>query len=243
MGVTKSVLPDSFEKRRHTFGFEDDFAWYISPHLWTTTATDSGTVAVGDGAKGIVVLTASDGTVADNDEAYLLTTKELFLVSANRPITAECLLQFTEANTDDANVAFMLQNAIAANSILDDGAGLKVSGDTFAIYKVDGGTVWKCVSCVNGTATVSTSTKTAGGADYQRLRILIQPLDATRADVTFEVDGVPLIDANVSSRNMPIKHTITYTSATEMMVGVGVKNGGANLEVVNVDYVSAYQTR
>ena len=40
-----------------------------------------------------------------------------------------------------------------------------------------------------------------------------------------------------------MKHSLTYTSATEMMAFVGVKAGGANSEVVNVDYVAAYQDR
>src|SRR5262245_31099753 len=131
-------------------GILDDFHWYITAHMWTTTVSDSGTVAHGDAANGVVTLTPSDGTVTDNDEAYLKSSTEFLKVAAGRTIEAECLLKFTEGATDDVNIAFMLQNAIGADSILDNGAGLKVSGDTFGIYKVDGGLVWKCVSVTAG---------------------------------------------------------------------------------------------
>lgn len=223
----------------HQIGVHDDFLWYVTAHMWATTVSDTGTVAATDAANGVVLLTPSDGTVGDNDEAYLATANELFKVAAGRTIEGEALLKFTEANTDDANVAFMFQNAIAADSILDDGAGLKVSGDTFGIYKVDGGTVWKCVSCVNGTATVSTSGKTAGAA-YQRLGIKIADVDGTNCEVTFFCDGVPLLD---STTKKAIKHTVAIASATEMDFGVGIKNGSANLETLYVDYIGAWQTR
>src|SRR5688572_5665980 len=111
--------PDAMVNVR-TFGFLDDFDWYVTAHRWTTVATDSGTVSVADGKNGVLALVASDGTVADNDESYVKSTAELFLVAANKPIVGQALVQFTEANTDDANVAFGFQNAVGANSILDD---------------------------------------------------------------------------------------------------------------------------
>lgn len=226
---------------RDQFGFFDDFEWYITAHRWTTTVSDSGTVAQGDAANGIVTLTPSDGSVGDNDEAYLKSATECFKAVAGRTIQGEARIKFVEINTDDANVGFFFQNAIGADSIIDSGAGLKVSGDTFGIYKVDGGTVWKCVSVVNGgTALVSTSTKTAGGTDYQTLSIRIADVDGTSCEVTFFVDGAALLD---STFRRPIKHTFAMASATEMQVGVGVKNGDTNLETLLVDYITAYQNR
>lgn len=221
------------------FGVYSDFTDVRNDDTWVDTITDTGTITVGDAARGIVTLTPSDGTVADNDEAYLANAKEVFLIDDGKPMYAVCSLQYTEANTDDANIAFGFMNAVGANAIIDDGAGLKVSGDTIGIYKVDGGTVWKCVSTVNGaTATVSTSTKTAGGASYQKLEIEVVDFTGTQMKCVFKVDGIPLKD---STTGADIVHTISVASATEVQVFVGVKNGSANLETLLVDYLGAWQ--
>src|SRR5215207_3884298 len=94
--------PDVVKKIR-TFYVWNDFEKDQGDLDWVDTATDSGTVSVGDAANGIMALVASDGTVADNDEAYAATPNELFLVAAGRQLHFMADVQFTEANTDDAN--------------------------------------------------------------------------------------------------------------------------------------------
>lgn len=228
-------------ERIDTYSFFEDFITDQADTVMVDTITDTGTVLMGDAAGGIAVLTPSDGTVGDNDEAYLGTPNEIFKVANGKPGGAECSLQFSEANTDDANVCFGFMNAAnAVNSITDNGAGPKVSGSTFAIYKVDGGTVWKCASYVNGSGTVSTSTKTAGGSAYQRLSIELVDHDATYGRAIYKVDGQPLID---STTGLPIVHRFAYASATEMNLFVGVKNGDTNLETLNVDWIGGWQKR
>lgn len=222
-----------------TFHVFSDFWEDQADTVFIDTVTDSGSVAVGDSVAGIAVLTPSDGSVADNDEAYLATPNELFKYAAGKPIYGRCRLQFTEANTDDANVGFFFQNAVGADSILDNGGGLKVSGSTLGIYKVDGGTVWRCVSSCNGTSTDTISTKTAGGSSYQVLEIICGDWDGVSMQVSFRVDGEYLKDSNGNL----IRHTVAIANATEMQVGVGVKNGDTNLETLNVDYLYAAQKR
>jgi hypothetical protein len=73
---------------------------------------------------------------------------------------------------------------------------------------------------------------TAGGSAYQTLRIEYQPYSSTNAYVSFFVDGV-----------LCAQHDYIFTSATEMQIGIGVKNGGANNETLNVDYVACVQER
>jgi hypothetical protein len=239
MGVKLPEFHDSLLKYR-THGLFDDFPWYVTAHNFTTVASDSGTVSVGDAANGILAIVPSDGTVGDNDESYVKSTNELYLVADGKPLVGEARVQFTEANTDDANVFFGFANAIAADLLVDNGAGVKTSGSIFGLFKVDGGTVWKCISSISSSQTISTSTKTAGGSSYQTLRVEIQPVSSTVAEVTFYVDEQQLID---STTLKPIKHVITYTGATEMQVGAGVKNGGTNLETLNVDYIAVEQLR
>ena len=70
------------------FTIADDFDHYVTADTWTTTASDSGTVAASDAVGGIVVLSPSDGSVANNDEVYLATTQEIFKVGTDCHICA-----------------------------------------------------------------------------------------------------------------------------------------------------------
>jgi hypothetical protein len=205
-------------------------------------ATNGGTVTIADGVKGVVAL--SPGAV-DNDEIYLCGSLELYKFAASKTFIAEALIQFTEANTDDANVCFGFMNAVAADSIVDNGGGPKATGDYACIWKIDGGTKWYCGVQSNGTATPTTDTLgsktpagmtpvnvTAGGTAYQRLTVKVRCESSTAAVAEFYVDGV-----NIGTINF------AYASATEMQVFVGVKDGGANAETLNVDYLGARSVR
>lgn len=229
-------MPASYD--RDWFGFFDDFDWAVTAHRWTTLVADTTpTVAVGDAAGGVVTL-FTDTT--DNNEVAIKTTAELFLFAAGKPLFCEGLIKYSENDTNKANVFFGFSDAIGANQLLDNGAGPKTTMSGMGIFKVDGGTAWKTVSSKSTTQTINTSTKTAGGTAYQRLRIEGRPVDATTYEITYYVDGVPLRD----SRGVQIKDNLTLTSATEMQVGLYAKTGGgAGGETVLCDYIAAYQKR
>jgi hypothetical protein len=221
------------------FSLFDDFLWYVTAHGFTTVATDSGTVTVGDARGGIVALTPSDGTVADNDEVYIRSTAELF--KFDRSGFVEFKLQYTEANTDDANVAFGVMNAVAANSILDDGGGPAASYSGAVFFKVDGATVWNVESSIAGTQTTTTLTTTAGGASYVTFRIEWRYINSTRVEVTFWIDGQQVLDPAQRFAS-PVMHVVDPTSCTEMHVFAGLKNGAAtNVETLNIDYIAGGQ--
>lgn len=229
-------------KELDCFSFFDDFLWFISPHNWTSVLTDSGTAAVSTtGVGGVITLTPSDGSVADNDEAYVGLTNAVFKPAANKPMYAEAYVQFAEANTNAANIAFGFASAVAANLIVDDGGGMRASGTVIAIYKVDGETVWRCVSR-NGTAvTISQSTTTAGGTAYQKLSIELIDEISTSQTVVFRVDGALLRDATTGA---PIRHQLDISSApTAASLFAGVKNGSTTLETLLVDWTGAAQSR
>jgi len=240
MSTTILDLPQSVQDLRHRFAIEDDFTGGLLDAVkWTDTSPDSGaTVAGSDAAGGAAVLTTG---ATDNNEAYLLSKQEVFLFAANKPLKVACRLKFTEANTDDANVAFGLANAVGANTIVDDGAGLKTNFSGVAIVKVDGGTRWKVMSSLATTQEIVDLTailsydklaKTAGGGVYQILEIDWQPISGTVGEARFFIDGVHVYTLS-----------FTFTSATEMNLFVGVKAGGANSEVVTVDYLYGVQQR
>lgn len=233
-------LGPSVLNRRLVFGVESDFDEFVTGDKFTDTSADTGAaVANTDAAGGVVTLTTG---ATDNNECYLLSTKELFLIAQDKPILASCRLKYSEANTDDANVAFGLMNAVAANSIVDNGAGLQSSYSGATFFKVDGGTNWKVEASIATTRYGAAELTAANSLDkvahvaastaYQWLDIEIVPFSGTQAKVNFYIDEV-LVQSI----------TMTYTSATEMMVFVGVKAGDTNSEVVSVDYLGAWQKR
>lgn len=216
-----------------TLVWEDNFLWYISPHQWTATLTDSGTVLPLTTHGGGVALTPSDGTVADNDEAYLGWTNKNIVPMNLKPIVFQTVLQFTEGNVDDVNVIAGLMSTSAANALLDDGGGPPASYTGLVFFKVDGDTVWQVESSVGGTQTTTRliattsldqNAKTAGGSAKQTLRIEFIPYTSTLADVLFFIDGI-----------LVAKHLWTYTNAVAVAPVVGLKNGaGTTVETLNV---------
>jgi hypothetical protein len=221
-----------------TVQISDDFFWYVTAHQWTSLAADvTPTLTVGDAVNGVLAL-FTDTT--DNNEVAVRSTAELFKFGTGRSIYGRCKLQYSENDTNKANVMFGFQNAIAANSMVDNGAGVRTTGSNAVIYKVDGGTVWRCQTMCNNASTDTVSTTTAGGTDAQVLEIFGNDWDGVSMQFTFKVDGNYLKDSNGNV----IRHTVAIASATEMHLGVYVKTGGgAGGETVNVDHICATQTR
>lgn len=203
----------------------------------TTLAADvASSVAAGDARAGVAVVTTG---ATDNNEAMVRSTNELWLFRADTPAYARGYLQFTEANTDDANVFFGFASAAGADLLADNGAGPRTSGCIAGIYKVDGGTVWRCHSRNGTSSTDSVSTRTAGGAAYQCLEVELAEGDGTNMSVTYRVDGDLLKDSN----GLVIRHLVPISGATEMHLAAYAKAGGATSEVLNVDYIYAHQRR
>ncbi len=218
----------------------EDFINDQADTVFVDTVTDTGSALVGDAVNGVMTLTPSDATVADNDEAYIASPNEIFLFGTNREIYGKCKLRFTEVSAGVANVAFGFQNAVGANSIVDDGGGVKVSGSALAIYKIDGEQVWRCVSSCAGTSTVTKSSRAAVAATDYILEIEVKDWDQVSMQVCFRVNGEYLKDANGNE----IRHTVAIASATEMQVWAGIKLGAAtNNDTLLIDYILAQQTR
>lgn len=223
------------------FGLFSDFTGDQSDtdfiDLITDLSSGSGLV-VGDEVGGVMTMSITDAT--DNDEMSLYSANEIYKHAAGKPIYGRGRFQYSEAATNAANFAFGFANAPVADTLVDNGGGIRTTGSMFCIYKVDGGTVWKCRSGCNGTNTDSTSTKTAGGAAYQELEIEVLDYTSTACQVVFSVDGKRLIDATSGKE---IVHTCLYASATEMALFFAGKNGSTTPEVFKCDYMGGWQKR
>lgn len=225
-------LPDAYFLGRRVHGFFDDFYEFVTGDLWTKVTAVDGAAAVLDAAGGKIAISSAVDT-AGNEDCYLKSNKESFKFAANKPLLFEALIDFAEAATNQANVIVGLMDAVAADALQDDGAGPKSSYSGAVFYKVDGETAWRCQSSVGASQTTSETEAAAGGATPQRLTIEFQPNTATRGEVRFYLDD-----------DLVARHTLTFTSATEMQVILGVKDGGASeVETVNVDYAACYQMR
>lgn len=216
-----------------TLVWEDNFLWYISPHLWTSTLTDTGSVTALTTHGGGVAITPSDGTVADNDEAYIGWTNKNIVPTNLKPIVFQTVIQYAEGATDDANVIAGLLSTSAANALLDNGGGPPASYSGLCFFKVDGGTNWNIEASVGGTQTTVELTAansldgvahTAGGSAKQTLTIEFVPFTSTTAEVIWYIDGVAVYKTNW-----------TYTSVVAMSPVLGLKNGDiTTVETLNV---------
>jgi len=226
-------LPDALRLRRQCTLF-DDFLWYISPHVWTSLATDGGTsVAAGtSAAAGTVILTTG---ATDNNEAAIATTNKPYLFASEKTMRFEANSQYAEAATSACNMCAGFSSVMnTANMMLDDGAGPAASFSGAIIYKVDGGTVWRFRTSIGSTNIDTISQHTAGGSTAQVLSVEVRTGSYGYVEAVPFLNGLQMLDAN----NKPIKHTFVTTSAAAMQAGVYVKAGGANSEVVTVDYLA-----
>lgn len=237
-----TLLP-GFLAEKDTFALSSDFTNFATgTDGWTSLAADSGaSVTVGDARGGIAALVTG---ATNNNEVMLRSTNELFLPTAGRPAFCRALLNLTEVATDDANAFFGFASAAGADLLVDDAGGPRTTGSIFGIYKIDGGTVWRCItrngSDYTDTVCVQTSDMTAG--EYADLEIYIRESTSTHCVVTFKVNGDYLRD-NTSWAN-PVEHRVAYASLTEMhFVALYAKAGSANSETPYVDWAIAAQAR
>lgn len=239
-------ITDSFS--RDEFRLFDDFLSYNDGDLWTKLAADTtATVAhEGPGRSRIKLAVVT----SDNNEAVLATTNELFRYVANKAITAEGLIEYAEGATNVANVAFGFADAMGANLITDNGAGVTAT-DACLIYKVDGETTWRFHTEINtlanksgdgssGAGTAETvSDTTAGGTTPQTLRIELTPRTSAIFEARPFVDGVQLKTA----AGIPIMHAIALGTSTDMDFGIYLKMGSATSETLYADYLYASYVR
>lgn len=215
----------------------DDFPYYVNADNWTVL-TETNTTAAHEGSVGKtrVQLACLNN---DNNEAGIFTTNECLKFVAGKNIMIEGLIDYSEAATNAANVAFAMADALGANFITDNGAALAINDTGAAIYKVDGETVWRFGTRIAaGTQTITQSTTTAGGGP-QTLRIEGIWRSSTVIELRPYVDGVQLKDSN----GVGIMHTITLGTSTDMDFGVYCKQGTTANQSVYVDYLFATQDR
>lgn len=211
---------------------------------WAAYLPNSGNVKVADGQAGILTLTPSDanGTPAQSDEAYFYNSVQTFQPSAGYPLYLEALIQYTEANVNQAGIFFGLASGVYGGGLISSAAaGIRSSGTVVGLYKTAGSTVWSVISQNGINVVVNTSTCPAGLTAYQKLNVEILDVIAGNATVVFRVDGQLLRDTN--NPTLPIKQNLVLTNDLICSLVAGVKNGSSSMETLNIDYLAAVQSR
>jgi hypothetical protein len=231
--MTKLVdLLDQLKYRR-TFGYMDDFDYFVAGQRWNDVETGTGRTSVVPAVGGVLAMLPSTGTPAINDAMYLASTGVVFGFLPNQPIVFEALVQFTEANVNDANLIVGLSDTGDPTTSLINGSGGPATSYTGMVFFKQGGTnVWGCQSSVGTTQATTVTTTPAGGPNAQTLTGQFEPINSTQAEARFFIDGL-----------LVAKQLFTFTTGELMRVLLGVKNGGAYAEELDVDYVAAYQLR
>jgi hypothetical protein len=127
--MTKLVdLLDQLKYRR-TFGYMDDFDYFVASERWNSVETGTGSMAVGPIIGGVLVISPSTGTPAINDAMYLSANGLVFEFLPNQPIVFEASVQFLEANVNDANVLVGLSDTgDPTTSLQNNNGGPATSG-------------------------------------------------------------------------------------------------------------------
>ena len=213
--------------------YRNDFRSFVTTmDGLTSVLTDTGSVtltAATAGRNGMIALTPSDGTVADNDEVELGETVANWILSGDRTLWFETEIKFTEGNTDDINVMVGLSSTYAHQSLVDAGAGPMVNFSGMAFYKVLDGTTWNTITSLTTTQQKTTAVATRVSGSWTRLGI-----KANSSAVKFYINGV-LVSTHTTATAIP---------TAGMGLIYAVKNGAVTtVETLYVDWVQIAQLK
>ena len=237
---------DFFPAKRDYIEVWDDFDHYVTADTWTTTATNSGTIAVSDAVGGVVKVypSSAENSEADNDETYLHSTTEIFKFAANKPFVFEARVKPLFNTSTGINVFVGLMDAVAANCIVDNGAGPKTTSSHAGFILLDSDATWYAGTSITTTQKKVDTGITATNNTWTELRIEGHDLSSTQTELHFFIDGIECGWDVTTSPGNKIAQTVTFASATDMEVCLGCKNGTANdSQWLLVDYVGCRQTR
>ena len=211
-----------------------------------TTGTSSRGVITAAGTA--AVLSVNGGGVAlptsttDNSKSGWRPAGNIHTLGNGKTCWMGAKLQYSEANTNAANLLVGFCSTALASAMQNDGAGPPSSYTGAVFYKTDGqsSSNWFVEVSLGGTQTsaeLSASNtldklaKPAAGSAYQFLEVLITPKSATNADVIFKIDGVTVYKFM----------DWVITSAAAMSPIVMIMAGSTTAETLNlrrVDYAA-----
>ena len=256
----KLLQQDPFIDLRRGSYFDDDFFWFSSGNQWTDALTNSSAPTVSSTIQDGVLVMVNTG--ATNDACFIYTTDKIALWSATSnpggtaqpcsgiTLMGECLIQFSEASTNNANIWFGFSSVVTVSQLVNASAGPATSFTGAGLYKQGGSLGWKTVSSQSTTQNLNTvgNFTAAAQTGYQRLRVQCEIVNGIM-EITYFIDnGGGMQQCTYSSSSARpgtnlIKDYIPLSSPAAMSFGIGVKNGTSAAETLNVDYMASWKLR
>ena len=209
-----------------TVFFDDFHTFSTTGEEWTIVedAGAGGTDGIADEVGG-VYNHYCDGD--DNDEAYLATEGESWLMATGKPLWFEAKFTFTNsATTAGVWCVGIADGGGGANTMQDTEAGPLASYDGFFFFKESGDTSISFESSLAGTQVTNTA--------------LVDFTSGTTYRVGVYYDGVTTITPYVDDAAYTA-HTMA-TNTSEGNIFFGVKSNGAE-EFIAMDYIKCVQMR
>lgn len=215
----------------HCFGLNSDVFEKLSDNA-------SAAIGVADASGGVLSIATGATSAADNDGCYLATKGEV--IKMDHAFVLKSKFRYSEAGANVANaVAIGCMNNAAVGTILGaNGAGPAANFYGAMIYKVDGGTTWKCISSVGTTQQIDDTGVTAASSETADFEIQFEVLPGgAYGRFVFLIDGQVCTKAT-SNVNEPITHEVPLGGVTEMNVLCGGQTGSAAQEVFYLDAIA-----
>lgn len=199
------------------------------------STTGDGTVinAAQDGANGVHNIGTRTSTATDNDQVNFSTVQEAWKMASGKPLFLDAGIKCTEAATNSANLFVGLSDDVAADLILDDGAGMKTTFDGAGLFKVDGGTVWQAIGSTGSDQAINTSAGSFTSGSWQRLAFFFDPGNGTDGYIYPFVNGVEQTRVLLEG----------LASQDECHAVFGVKTGTGAQQIIQLDWLTIVQVR
>ena len=218
----------------NSFTLFDDFFHFTSTENFTSVLTDSGTASVSD-ERAVARPRSQRRHRGGQRRSYVKSTAEIFLFANGKPLLrCEGWLDRSEHRRRQRHRGLHERDRGQQPPKTTELDRLRASAARSS-SKVDGGTTWRAMVSLGSTQTEVTSAtfrQLPAQATLRSLRSPVVPTSSTSATACFYIDSI-LVGSQA----------FTYTGATEMNAGAGVKNGGANNESLEIDYILASQVR
>lgn len=218
---------DMLSKSNGVVEYFNDFFEFDDDDKFADAVSDAGTIESTD-AHGGVLSIATGAT--DNNESYVSSKFEVFKFQAAKKLYFETRIKLTEGSTNTANWIVGLSDTVAADSLLDNGAGPMASYDGVVFFKVDG----SGMKIQFETSNAGTQVTDATLADF---------VSATDYTLGFLCDGPSALVTPFVNGVAGTPRALVMAGLEEMHILLGVKTGSAHAATLLVDYVMVLAER
>jgi hypothetical protein len=223
------------------FEISDHFTEYNTTR-WNSLTADAGATIVKDATTpfggGIRMATGA----VDNNEQYVWSNP-IFKFGSQVGLRGIIALTTDEAATDNNSWFAGFLSGVAANAIVDGGLTLAASSYGALFYKKKDSNYIRCWAAAGGAVLIDGLTEIPS-TGRNVLEIGVMPTGGNRAMITYQIDqlGGQHPQAALGSNRFTFNQEIDYgSSPTALSLAWGQKAGGANSEIMLVDYAGAVQ--